>query len=98
MNTKASKEARARVDYTCPNLDAAMDDLLDIVMYAVSDYLSDLYVDRDVRDTLAPEFAAIAQRIKEQCTMPFREALIEACDEILELQSEVKELRNALPV
>lgn len=94
MRSRAERQSVDMVHYTCPDLDRILDDLLDSVVEEM--LLWEPTCDTEVREALIAEFSAAAQKVKEQCTIPLREALIEACDEIIELQADIKEMHDAL--
>lgn len=94
MRSRAERQSVDRIRYTCPDLDRILDDLLDSVVEEMLCWQPTC--ESEVREALIAEFSTAAQKIKEQCTMPFREVLIDAIEEINDLTSEIKDLSNAL--
>ena len=85
MPTTAERQSWKLVKETCPDLDGIMDDLVEDV--------NDLF-DYDQRDTLRMLFAVAAEKIKDKCTKPLREALIEVIDERNTIQQDYNDLTH----
>lgn len=85
MTTSAEKKSFKMVRETCPDLDEIMDYLLEDV--------NDLF-DYDNRDPLRVLFAVAAEKIKDKCTKPLREALVEMIDLNDDLYEEKVSLTN----
>lgn len=83
MRTAAERRSFKMVRETCPDLDETLDDLLEDV--------NDLF-DYDNRDELRVLFAVAAEKIKDKCTKPLREALVEMIEVENDLREEMSQL------
>lgn len=82
MVNKFERLSYGVVPQTCPDLDGEMDDLLEEV--------NDKF-DYDCRDELRELFAYAAEKIKDKCTKPLRDALVEQLEINSGLQGKLQE-------
>ena len=87
MPTVHEKKSFRYVKETCPTLDEIVHDLLE----EVNDY-----IDYDARDDLIPMFSGAAEKIKDKCTKPLREALVEVIEERDILGDELRDLQEVI--
>lgn len=78
---RAERESLSYVNYTCPKLDGHLDDLLELVVDKLLWQPATIHRDRNVLfDMFIDDFSVCAERIKDECTKPLREALIEVIE------------------
>ena len=78
---KAERESLSYVNYTCPKLDGHLDDLLELVVDKLLEQSAYSRLHRnELLDMFIDDFSVCAERIKDDCTKPLREALIEVIE------------------